>query len=149
MYQPNTSGSAASNITFLEAELARDRRDDVGAPGGDLLGDSFGLDHDHVGAGIQAASGQVNRVADVAGAFLLEFLRGGGAAGAELDPDLGFRLHASALDALDQAQDVVGGDADEAGGDLEDVEAQAGDLVDVAVCGVGALCEDVFDEPAG
>jgi hypothetical protein len=71
------------------------------------------------------------------------------AAGAELDPHLGFRLHAGALDTLDQAQDVVGGDADEAGGDLEDVEAQAGDLVDVAVCGVGALGEDVFDEPAG
>ena len=38
---------------------------------------------------------------------------------------------------------------DEAGGDLEDVEAQACDLVDVAVDGVRALGEHVLDEPAG
>ena len=64
-------------------------------------------------------------------------------------PTSGLAFRPGALDALDEAQHVVGGDADEAGRDLEDVEAHAGDLVDVALDGVGALGEDVLDEPAG
>jgi hypothetical protein len=70
---------------LFEAELTRDGRHHVGAPGRDLLRDPLGLDHDHVGARVGAAAGEVDRVADVAGALLLELRRRGRAAGAELD----------------------------------------------------------------
>src|SRR5215211_972373 len=131
---------------LLHSQLARDRRDGVGAPGRDLLGDALGLDHDHVGAGVQAASRDVDGIADVAGALLLELFRGVGAAGAGLDANLGFGLEAGALNAPSQAQDVVGGDADEAGRDLEDVKPHPCDLVGVALTASGPWGEDVLDE---
>jgi hypothetical protein len=85
----------------------------------------------------------VRQPPDIAGALLLELRRGRCAAGAELDPDLGLGLQARALDALHQPQHVVGGDADKAGRDLEEVEAHARDLVDVALDGLGAWMERV------
>src|SRR6185437_3155882 len=85
---------------LLQAELPGDRSDDVGTPGRDLLGDSLGLDHDHVGARVQAAAREVDRVADVAGPLLREFLRRGRTARAELDADLRLGLQAGALDTL-------------------------------------------------
>src|SRR5665213_1062973 len=99
----------------LKAQFARDGGDGVGAPGRDLLGDAFGFDHDHVRAGVQAASCEVDRVAYIAGSLLLELLRAGGATRAELNPDLCLGLEAGTLHSLDEPEDIVGRDADEPG----------------------------------
>src|SRR5258706_490002 len=60
----------------------------VGAPVLHILGDSLGLNHDHVGSGVEETPGVPNSPFPVAGALSGEFLGAGSPSGPELDTHL-------------------------------------------------------------
>ena len=99
-------------------------------------------------AGVEVPLRELDRLANIAGPLGLERLDAGRAAGAELDPDLRFRLQACLAHRLCQADEVIDGKRDEAARDLDDVEAELLAFLEVARHRVAALGEHVFEEAA-
>jgi hypothetical protein len=67
----------------------------------------------------------------------------------ELDTELGFRLDAGGGDLLDQADEIICRERDEAGREFDDVEAQLGTLADVGLDRFTPAGQDVLDPSAG
>src|SRR5207244_13596068 len=143
-----TSGSAASNMTRSSPSSATIRAT-TSVRHSRTLGDPFRLDHEHVGAGLEVALGEVKCLSNVARPLGLERLDCGGATGAELDPDYGLRLQAGRAHHLCESYEVVDGESDEAARYFDDVEAELAALFQVARNRVAALGEHVFEKAAG
>lgn len=109
----------------LLRELLHDRRDDIGAPRLDVLGDTLGLDHETLNASVEEAVAHVDQLARVGGADGFEAGGGGVTAGAELDANLRLGLEFVGVDLVDQAEPVVAWDGEETAGEFNYVESGA------------------------
>src|SRR3954454_22790491 len=76
----------------IQAQRIGELAGDVGSPGLDAFGDAFGFDHEDLGAGVDEAFGAADGPVDVGDALGFEIFNAAGAAGAELDADLGLGI---------------------------------------------------------
>lgn len=122
----------------LGRQLLHDPRHHVRPPRAHVLRDALGLDHQPLDTRVvQEPPAQVHQLARVRGADGFEARRGRVAARAELDAQLRFGFEAVRVDFVDQAEPVVRGDGEEAGGKLDDVEA--GSLLVPRVNGISGV----------
>src|SRR2546425_9070890 len=121
---------------FLQPQGSDDFGGSVGAPGLHILGDSLGLNHDHVGSSVEETPGVANSPFHVAGALSGEFLGAGSPSGTELDTHLWLGFETRLLHFFHQAQPVVSRDRDKAARDFKDVESYLTALFNVAMHGL-------------
>src|SRR5262249_36220713 len=118
------SGIGGFEHHLLQSHRLDHLRDNIGSPSVHALTNAFGFDHDHLRAGIEELSRQLDHPRGIARALGFERLDRTRAAGAELDPDFRFGAQAGTLHSLYQAKPVVGWNRDESGRQLNRVEAQ-------------------------
>jgi hypothetical protein len=133
----------------LEPEPVDDGGCGAGVPLGDVLGDALRLDHDDRGARVERAPAAVHEVADVLLALGGQLGLARVAAGSDLEAQLGLGLEAGLDHLLHEAQQPRGVEHDEAGGDLDDVEADLFRLFEVVIDRVVAVAQHGLDPAAG
>src|SRR5579883_3072868 len=143
MYQPNTSGSAASNMILSNPRALTKR---LAAPVRQVVTFSV-MPSDSII--IMETPGLRDGPFRVTRSLRLQFGARASAAGAELNANFRLGLHPVALHFLDQAQQIIGRHRDEAAGYLHDVEAQLFALAEIAANRLRTLRQHMLDETAG
>src|SRR5699024_2041798 len=141
-------------ISRLEHQLFQPYLVDKGSryirsPGIGIFGNTFRLNHDHIGACLNKAFYLLDRKAGIEGALTLQLARGAITTGSELNTDFGFSLKSGLLHLLDQPQPVISRQRNKAGRQLDDVKAVILAGLYVLIYGIFALGKHIFHKAAG
>lgn len=116
-------GVSSLEHDLVSGQFLHDTRDDVCSPRAHILGDTLGLDHQTLDTGVQEPVAQVDQLAGIGGSDGLEVGGLGVTTGSELDTQFRLGLELVRVDLVHQTQPVILGDGEEAGRELDQVEA--------------------------